>query len=317
MALPSASKTGGMAVDPVLTNATDVAGHISLTLNNSEASTAVVTFGYTYATAPIVILTATNPATATQIIYWWVTSTQTTFTINISATMTTGDYSWNYHVFETQSANATGSFAITGTSGITTVTHSNGTDVAGIINLTPSSAGAAVATKTYGYSCNYPQIVFTAGNEIAATHILSAYTVPGTGTTTTHTFNLAAGSAVLHTYHYHIFDTEVRTSIAATSVTGTNWTTANNRRLNFTDTAGTITLNPGAGTAAGSATFTFTYAYATAPIIVLSPIDDTSNGKMNLIHVTSTQTTFTITAAAGFKVSTAHTFCYHIIETQA
>lgn len=91
---------------PTLTNANDTKGQISITTGTSTPAGIIITltFARNYQTAPIVILTPANAATAAIMVTSKiaVTSTTTTFTIN-STTTALGDstaYSWYYHCLE-------------------------------------------------------------------------------------------------------------------------------------------------------------------------------------------------------------------------
>lgn len=86
-----------------LSNATDVAGKMTLT-PTATSTTATITFNKTFVTAPVVVITPTNSAAATEMstakIY--VTTTTTTCVINFGAAPTTAAKTFNYMVIETQ-----------------------------------------------------------------------------------------------------------------------------------------------------------------------------------------------------------------------
>jgi len=84
-----------------LTNSTDVAGNISIT-TTAAAGSVTITFNKPYTTAPIVTLTPTNSAGATDVSKVYVTTTTTTFTINYNASPAAGIHTYSYHVIETQ-----------------------------------------------------------------------------------------------------------------------------------------------------------------------------------------------------------------------
>jgi hypothetical protein len=86
-----------------LTDATDVAGHISFT-GTAAVGTEVVKFNKAYNIAPIVVITPTNvnAATAMQASKVFVTSSTTTFTITYGVAGTATLQTFNYYVIETQ-----------------------------------------------------------------------------------------------------------------------------------------------------------------------------------------------------------------------
>lgn len=97
---------GTTPVTPTLTNANDTKGQISITTGTSTPAGVIVTLTFVrnYLTAPIVILTPANAATANIMVSSKITaaSTVTTFTIN-STTTALADattYSWFFHCFE-------------------------------------------------------------------------------------------------------------------------------------------------------------------------------------------------------------------------
>lgn len=84
-----------------ISNATDIAGAISITTTTSTGS-ATITFNRSYAIPPIVLLTPTNQNAAADISRVWVTSTTTTFTIHFAASIAANSKTFNYLVIETQ-----------------------------------------------------------------------------------------------------------------------------------------------------------------------------------------------------------------------
>jgi len=97
----SVPTTSGSTWVATLTNATDVAGHISF-VAGATAGTEIVTFAKAYNIAPIVILTPANAIAATHIALVSVTSTTTTFTIHFAAGGTAAGHAYNYYAIETQ-----------------------------------------------------------------------------------------------------------------------------------------------------------------------------------------------------------------------
>ncbi len=84
-----------------LTNATDVAGKISIT-TTVAVGTVTITFNKTYTTAPIVVITPTNLIAATEIARVYVTSSTTNFILNFSPAPSAAAHTYSYHVIETQ-----------------------------------------------------------------------------------------------------------------------------------------------------------------------------------------------------------------------
>ncbi len=83
-----------------LSNATDVAGNISIAPTFSDGSV-TVTFNKSYSVAPIVILTPTNVASVNDKV--WITTTTNGFTVNIiKVTIDVTPHTYSYHVIETQ-----------------------------------------------------------------------------------------------------------------------------------------------------------------------------------------------------------------------
>ncbi len=99
--------TGAASTAVALTNATDVAGNISITTNTTAGVGATVTFNKTYTTAPIVVIVpagANGANAATQMVSAkiYVTSTTSTFVINFGAAPTATVKTFSYKVIETQ-----------------------------------------------------------------------------------------------------------------------------------------------------------------------------------------------------------------------
>ncbi len=92
------------AITSALSNATDIAGAITITCSTTTGGTSTITFNKTFTTAPIVTLTATNAGGATNLAVTYVTSTTSTFVINmVTNTCSSGSAgTYNYHVIETQ-----------------------------------------------------------------------------------------------------------------------------------------------------------------------------------------------------------------------
>ncbi|MGV8946330.1 MAG: beta strand repeat-containing protein [Lutibacter sp.] len=85
-----------------LTNATDVAGNISVTLSATATSSITVIFNKVYAVAPIVVITATNDIAANDMSKVFVTSDTGSFTLNFFFTPLALTHTFSYHVIETQ-----------------------------------------------------------------------------------------------------------------------------------------------------------------------------------------------------------------------
>ncbi|MES2139475.1 MAG: hypothetical protein V4511_07180 [Bacteroidota bacterium] len=94
----SATNTGAQ----ILSNATDVAGNISFSPNSISAGDVSAVFTKSYSVAPIVVITPTNAAAASDITKIWVTTTTTGFTINFGALSANAAHTFSYHVIETQ-----------------------------------------------------------------------------------------------------------------------------------------------------------------------------------------------------------------------
>lgn len=106
---PATTGSGG-APAATITNGTDVAGKISLTTGSGSISATgvilTITFGKSYATSPIIVLTPTNAnaANAMSANRIFITAATGNFTINnANSNLTTSTtYTWNYFVIETQ-----------------------------------------------------------------------------------------------------------------------------------------------------------------------------------------------------------------------
>lgn len=99
----------GTGATVVLTNVTDVAGNLELDLGTigtlSSGSQVTLTFNNAYGVAPLVFLTPTNGAAASNMGAFgtFVTSTTTTFSINFAtAGVALSALKWNYFIFQTQ-----------------------------------------------------------------------------------------------------------------------------------------------------------------------------------------------------------------------
>lgn len=89
-----------------LSNATDVAGNITI-LTTAAAGSVTILFDKSYSVAPLVILTATNEASASDFEKVWVTTTLSSFTINFNNIggffpPIASVHTYSYHVIETQ-----------------------------------------------------------------------------------------------------------------------------------------------------------------------------------------------------------------------
>jgi|GEM_PF-2221922 len=89
-----------------LSNATDVAGNISI-MPTAFAGSVTINFNKNYSVSPIVILTATNNFSASDMTKVWVTVSPSGFTVNFSDSggvfpPTASLHTYSYHVIETQ-----------------------------------------------------------------------------------------------------------------------------------------------------------------------------------------------------------------------
>lgn len=334
MALPSAGTLTGNGNSLTLSNATDVAGKVSLDFTAlGVASNFPVVFGRAYSSSlnPVtVILSAANLSAAqdmANVCVQGITSDgYTMFTICFNAKYNNIDiHEYFYHVFESQQNNATGSFAIATGTAATGSSVTQGTDMCGVIEMTPILLTTDVGcTLTYGRSyATAPIVLFTPKINPGAEDITRVW--QGSSTTTTFTLDLATGcTANTHRYAYHVIETQgsnatfpaITKTFAATSV-----------RTLCTDVAGNIQITTDVGGAAGSVTFPFASAasgysgatsYTTAPIVVFSPTNKYAASLMLGCYVTVTTTGFTmhIPANSGPANGTIN-FAYHVIETQA
>lgn len=104
----AANANAGTSASASLSNATDVAGKLSLTTGSAAFASGIqctVTFNKAYAVAPIVVITPTNAnAASTAVIQQiFITTTTTTFSINFGvADLASVARTWMYHVIETQ-----------------------------------------------------------------------------------------------------------------------------------------------------------------------------------------------------------------------
>ncbi len=86
-----------------LSNATDVAGNITITPTaTGVAGNVVITFNKSYFVPPIVVLTPANLLAANNITNVYVSSTVSTFTVWFSTAISTFTYKYNYQIIETQ-----------------------------------------------------------------------------------------------------------------------------------------------------------------------------------------------------------------------
>jgi hypothetical protein len=107
-ALSIAASTGaGTSPSAVSVTGTDMSGVVSLTTGTSPSINAVlatITYNTAFSTAPVVVITPANAATAslaaTQAV--WVNITTTGFTVNTNATAVVSSkaYKWNYVVIQ-------------------------------------------------------------------------------------------------------------------------------------------------------------------------------------------------------------------------
>jgi len=101
MALPTVTGYAGGISTAALTNATDVAGILTVSALSAAHvfGSVTMTFGYAYATAPIIVFTPRSSLTSSSILNIWVTSTTTTFTISTNDADLISLY---YQIIETQ-----------------------------------------------------------------------------------------------------------------------------------------------------------------------------------------------------------------------
>ena len=318
MGLPTATWSASFTTGTI-THATDVAGLLTVTGPiNGLAGTIKVTFGYTYAVAPIVVITAANSVGASSFYSYYVSSTTTDFTLT---TTNTSIASYYYQVIETQSGNGSGTFAATTGLTSTAASVAQGTDIAGVVSFTPGNAlNGTLINLTFGYSyTTSPIVVFSAANPAAKALYAYIYSNSGTrGTASTTEFtldstingnNFAASSCA---FNYHIIETQSANGTFG-PITTTTYNAGAQARFNCTDVAGNVEIVP--TLAAGTVTFPFANAYAVAPIVIISPIDSIAPGMMLKVWVSSTVNDFTINCNAPL-VADAFQFAYHVIETQ-
>ena len=99
---PTVSSTiSFIQVSQILSNATDVAGNVSIIPVSNTVGSVTILFNKSYSSAPIVILSPTNVNAANDISKVWVTTTSTSFTINFIQTFDTSAHTFSYHVIET------------------------------------------------------------------------------------------------------------------------------------------------------------------------------------------------------------------------
>jgi len=327
MALPSAGTLTGNANNLTLSNATDVAGHVTLDFNaTGVASNFPVVFGYPYSSSlnPVtVILSAANDLAAQDmncVFVQGITSdAYTMFTICFNANYTNiGTHEYNYHVFESQKDNATGStFAIAIGGGSTLATVTQGTDMCGVLDITTKTTAGVGCTLTYGYQYAVaPIVLFTPKITTGAVDITRVY--QGSSTVNNFTIDIDAGcTANNHRYMYHIIETQAGNATFP-AISATTYVAGSQARTKCTDVAGNIQILT--TTAAGTVSFPYATAtpYIIAPIVVFSPINSVAAKLMNGCWVTSNTTYFTmhIPTNAGPANGTAN-FAYHVIETQA
>lgn len=310
MALPSISYTGAIS-SATLSQATDTAGNISC-VTTGGAATIIVTFGYTYITAPIVVFSAANNNTKDNINISWVTSTTTAFTIHLGTSNVANTLIWNYHSWETQVSNASSPFAITAGAGANSASGNQCVDIAGQIEFIPNNSAVNdhVFQITHAYSTLIAnRVVYSAANEAMAKDLNQFYNA----LTPFGLINNTLSSSVdTHLLNYHILQ-DSNTSyysggafdiIGATGRFDLSYVNA----LYGTDVAGKI-IATASGTAAGTVTVRFKNAYSVAPIVVFTiPIPTTSG-----VWITSTTTDFTIHSDSS---SQSIWLDYHVIETQ-
>src|SRR3989304_8766208 len=158
MALPTiAIGAGSTAV--AITNATDVAGNLSITTKVTAGIAATITFGYAYndigggLSAAQIIITPTNAAAALDMNKIYVSSTTTTtFDLSIKAGCAASAHTYTYHIIETQAGNGSGSFPGLSYGGVpawASAVVTQGTDVAGGITR-PMKTTTGSVTFTSG-----------------------------------------------------------------------------------------------------------------------------------------------------------------------
>ena len=102
---PAVAAASGAGASPIqsLLNATDAAGHISITPGGAGLASGgllTVTFASPYAVAPVIQLTPGNALAAAAAAY--VTSTVNGFTVNLGSAPSAANYLWNYTALQTQ-----------------------------------------------------------------------------------------------------------------------------------------------------------------------------------------------------------------------
>ena len=315
MALPTVSSVSGSGVlaSTQLLNATDVAGTIACTFSTTGVATLTFNFGYAYDTPPIVIFSAANNVGAQNRNSVYATSSTTQFTLNFTAGTTTNSI-YNYHIFETQTNNASSPWTWVGTGG--GVTSSKCTDIAGCVTTAPSSITSSIAgTCSFGYAyATAPIVVFSPADSASAGNVNNWWS-----NSSTSMFNLSANENKpdANIFNYHIIETQsVNGSAPFNGVTLTNTSTAS--ISNGTDTAGNISISFAFTGGAQNTAFTFGYTYATPPIVVISPTKAAAAAAMKVTFVNSTTTGFSINMKPpGVPTTATCTYAYHVIETQA
>jgi hypothetical protein len=188
---------------------TDIAGCVTTAPSSITSSIAgTCSFGYAYATAPIVVFSAADSIAASNTNKWWSNSSTSMF--NLSANENKPDANiFNYHIIETQSVNGSAPFGAITLFNATTASVSNGTDVAGNASVTLSSSGAQqTAQITFGYAYATPPIVILSPTNAAAAAAMTW--VFATSTTTYFSIIFRTGYGVIgtYTYTYHIIETQ-------------------------------------------------------------------------------------------------------------
>ena len=211
--------TGAVASATSISNATDMAGKISITMTATAGIAATINFNSAnpYGTAAVqVILTPTNLAAAQDVRKVYISSTTTTtFVISIIAGCAVSAHTYNYHVIETQTSNGTfGAITVTGTNWlVASQSRSESTDVAGIVTIQSPNPATAPATITFPFGSTSaaftvaPIVVLTPLSIDAADALNRIYV---TSSTTAFTLNLTAVIKVAapYSYSYHVIETQ-------------------------------------------------------------------------------------------------------------
>ena len=334
MALPTITR-GDKGTAAVISNATDVAGFINITPTGTtvlQSVLATLTYGRSYATAPIVVFSQDRAQNPNQNIKAFISGTTTGFSLcvsEITSVYLNGFITFAYHVIETQSSNASSPFSITTGGAATSSSITNGTDVAGNFSITPRIifiGGNDAATITFGRAYAVKPIVIVSPSNVNSAIDNLNYFVSSTTTGFTLSLNNIPTSTNPQSFTYHIIETQSSNASAPFLASNNNYIgsiTSAVTTSNGTDVAGTLNcLIKGAQFSPNGIQLAFgkNYTNAYVPVICaanrnacksmingLVPYTDTSNPpKLDLQFIQVSADT------SALSVS----YNYHIFETQ-